>query len=342
MRLIIQDSREQFLTPFCRYLDSQDIDHEFEQNKGMWGIWIIDEDQIEKTKALYEEYKAHPKDSKYQIKAKISPLKAIPKHSNKKSKRIVFKSNFTSPSGAQKFGRVTLVIILLCILFTFFGRISLPSEKHVAVPPTLQSKLMYDTDLSWPGYYYLYLSSITYNNLNHLLELPPSFEAYENHDWWRLFTPCLLHSNILHLFFNMLWLVLLGNQVERHLGRSKYIFMILLIGIFSNTCQYFVSGASFVGFSGVISGLFTFIWFRQKFAAWEGYMLAPATALFLTIFLLGMAALEALSFASIVLNSYGYIPFSIPSNGIANTAHLSGALVGIILAKWNFFRQKNT
>ena len=198
---------------------------------------------------------------------------------------------------------------------------------------------MYDTDLTWPGYYNLLLSS---PSLTTLKTFTPPFKAFLENEWWRLFTPCLLHSNILHLFFNMLWLVLLGNQIEWHLGKRKYILVLLLLGVFSNTCQYLVSGAAFLGFSGVISGLFTFIWFRQKLAAWEGYMLAPATALFLTIFLLGMAALEAFSFFSIILNNHGIIPFSVPSNGVANTAHLSGALLGIALAKWNFFRQRHT
>jgi GlpG protein len=193
----------------------------------------------------------------------------------------------------------------------------------------------------WPGYYPIIVAWLTgsLHSIQGALPTPP-FAAILNGELWRLITPIFLHANILHLFFNMLWLIILGNQVEWHMGRKKYILLLVVIGAFSNTCQYLMTGSSFMGFSGVVSGLFTFIWLRQKLFAWEGYLLASSTALFLTIFLLGMLGIEAASFVTVIMQSEGLIDFTLPSTGIANTAHISGALLGLLLARLNFFRQK--
>ena len=80
-----------------------------------------------------------------------------------------------------------------------------------------------------------------------------------------------------------------------------------------------------------------FIWIRQKNAAWEGYFLQPGTAEFITIFVLGLAALQTLSFASELFSPTGAGGFF---GAIANTAHISGALIGMALGRLSFFEWK--
>ena len=46
----------------------------------------------------------------------------------------------------------------------------------------------------------------------------PMFEKIGIGQVWRIFTPALLHLDLLHIFFNILWFVLLGNQIEFRLG----------------------------------------------------------------------------------------------------------------------------
>jgi GlpG protein len=151
---------------------------------------------------------------------------------------------------------------------------------------------------------------------------------------WRLFTPCLLHANIIHILFNLLWFMILGKLIEFRLGIARYLLLIVAVGIFSNTAQYLMSGAEFLGISGVLCGMIAFIWMRQRCAAWEGYELQPGTFAFFMFFILTMAAIQFLSF---VLEFYNGTTLSV---GIANTAHLSGALAGFILGRMKFFSWK--
>ena len=128
---------------------------------------------------------------------------------------------------------------------------------------------------------------------------------------------------------------MLGTQIEARIKSWQYLLLTVLIGVISNTCQYLVSGPLFIGYSGIICGLAGFIWMRQKRAPWEGYPLHRSALVFLAIFIVGMFALQVVSF---VLIRYNIANF--PLN-IANTAHLSGAISGLVLGRIPFFSKGN-
>jgi membrane associated rhomboid family serine protease len=50
-------------------------------------------------------------------------------------------------------------------------------------------------------------------------------------EWWRIFTATFLHISWGHLLTNMLTLYLLGNFVEKHLGKWRYLLVYLCSGI---------------------------------------------------------------------------------------------------------------
>lgn len=159
----------------------------------------------------------------------------------------------------------------------------------------------------------------------------PLFLKIGQGEFWRLFTPTLLHGGFLHILFNMAWVWLLLKQIEDRLPKWKILFLILVIGIVSNVAQYFVSGPYFLGFSGVVVGFVGFIWVRQKVAPWEGYPLQKSTILFLVIFVLAMFALELFSLVTAALTAKEI------SANIANTAHIVGGVVGAALGRLPFF-----
>jgi GlpG protein len=160
------------------------------------------------------------------------------------------------------------------------------------------------------------------------------FEKIREGEIWRLFTPCLLHFDIIHLFFNMIWLFVLGVQMEGRLPKGRYVTFIIFTGIFSNVCQYLMGGPNFIGFSGVLCAMIMYVWIRQKKAPWEGYQLLPITMGFITVFIVAMFAVQTLSFL-LEISGKEAIPIA-----IANTAHLSGALAGFFLAQFKFFSWK--
>lgn len=186
----------------------------------------------------------------------------------------------------------------------------------------------------WEGYY----ASLEYYFSQPKPPVPPQamlFEKIRQGEIWRLFTPCLLHANLLHLFLNMLWLVYIGKIIETRLGTARYLLLILLTAIVSNTTQYLMSGPNFLGFSGVLCGMLAFSWGRQKMAPWEGYRLAPGTYSFIFITIMAMAAIQIISF---FIKAYFHIDF-FPS--IANTAHISGGIAGYLLGRSNLMGIKN-
>ncbi len=167
-----------------------------------------------------------------------------------------------------------------------------------------------------------------------LFHLPNAalFEKIREGQVWRLFTPSLLHKDMLHILFNMSWLWLLGVQIEKRLKKGKMLLLILLLGIFSNVAQYLTGGPYFMGFSGVITGLAGFIWSRQRVAPEEGYPLAKATLQLIFYFVIAMVLL---GWMFLTLQALGITRFSLP---IANTAHVVGGVSGVILGRINFFK----
>lgn len=188
---------------------------------------------------------------------------------------------------------------------------------------------------TWQGIYPILLNKDA-QPIETELKSVPLFEKIRQGQIWRLFTPALLHADIFHLFFNMLWLIVLGKQIEQHLTPMRYILFLLIVGIFPNTMQYLSSGPNFIGFSGVLCGMLTFIWARQTHAPWEGYQLNRMTYLFMMVFIIGMACMQFLSF-------FAEKAFDLNiSLNIANTAHLSGAYIGYLLGRTNIFSWRHS
>jgi GlpG protein len=199
-----------------------------------------------------------------------------------------------------------------------------------AIPPPMQKALNEAGDiLAWKGLY-AFFSAVKKEGWKQASQVP-LFEEIRQGQVWRLFTPCLLHFDLLHILFNLSWVLILGKQIEERIHWKKLGLLVLLIGIVSNTAQYIVSGPSFLGFSGVIVGMAAFIWMRQKAAPWEGYPLSRGVLLFLLLFVAAMVGLGVLTFFLKAFSLLEIAPM------IANSAHVVGGIVGMLLGRWSFF-----
>lgn len=212
-----------------------------------------------------------------------------------------------------------------------FSQIQELTEKYgrnvfsYSPPPGAAEKLQaIDATPYWQGLYTLAMR----RNLPD--PMPPLFEKLRQGQVWRLFSPVLLHADLLHLFFNLTWFFVLGKQIELRIGSLRFWWLIFAIAIVSNTAQYLISGPAFLGLSGVVAGLTGFIWTRQK-SYGEPYPLQRVTVYMIFCFILGVAAIEGLLF---LLSIMVHENFSL---GIANTAHLTGAWMGLQLGKSAFF-----
>lgn len=91
-------------------------------------------------------------------------------------------------------------------------------------------------------------------------------ETLANGEYWRMFTPMLIHFSWLHVVFNLLWVWEIGRRIEAEHGGPPLILIVLFTSLISNLTQFFLSGPGlFGGMSGVVFGLLghSLVWSRM-------------------------------------------------------------------------------
>ena len=77
-------------------------------------------------------------------------------------------------------------------------------------------------------------------------------------EWWRIFTPIMMHAGVLHLLSNTLIQLRVGGYLNIVFGTTTFAIIYLLSGIFGNLCSciFLPEGVS-VGASGALLGILT-------------------------------------------------------------------------------------
>jgi membrane associated rhomboid family serine protease len=77
-------------------------------------------------------------------------------------------------------------------------------------------------------------------------------------EYYRLVTSAFLHFGIIHIAFNMYALYMLGSQVERAVGRARFLALYLTAALGGSTLSYLLSSPKVLGAgaSGAVYGLF--------------------------------------------------------------------------------------
>ena len=137
----------------------------------------------------------------------------------------------------------------------------------------------------------------------------------EDGEYYRLLTAMFMHFGIRHIMNNMLVLFVIGDNLERALGHVKYLIFYLLCGIGSNWVSMMAHPTDTMtvsaGASGAIFGV-------------VGGLLYVVTA--------NKGRLEDLSTRQLVIMIFFSLYLGYTSTGVDNTAHLSGLVIGIVLA----------
>ncbi len=140
---------------------------------------------------------------------------------------------------------------------------------------------------------------------------------------WRVITPIFLHGSMLHLAMNLMLLVSLGRLTERIQGTPKFALFVLMLAVFPNLLQglspeWMRGSPNFVGISGVVYGLFGYIWIRSILHPEMGVVIPmPMVVVFVGMIFFGLAV---------------GISEAIPGWRLADLCHLGGLLVGIAVA----------
>lgn len=285
MRLIGHVTGETNAQLFSDYLSSLDIKSSVEpDSENKWAIWIYSEDQVDAGKQHFADYLAHPSDPKFAVGAKQGEkVQSKEREAEAKLGERVYtrETIFRSTAVFGGIGPVTLALIVICSGIFLYERFAL---RPLGIDLLLMSE-----------------------------HFDRSLIEVRQGQVWRLVTPILLHGGWLHLIFNMLMLKTLGTMVEEKEGVGKFLILVLVIALVSNLAQFYWTGPIFRGMSGVIYGLFGYIWMRWKFDPFSGYYVSPQTVSTMIIWFL---------FCMFQL---------IPGVVVANAAHAGGLVAGMAI-----------
>ncbi|CAI1493304.1 MULTISPECIES: rhomboid family intramembrane serine protease [Thermococcus] len=75
--------------------------------------------------------------------------------------------------------------------------------------------------------------------------------------WWQPFTAMFVHVNIIHIFFNTYFLLVMGSQLERILGPKRVAMIYIVSGLAGNLLTLFLMPPNVVsaGASGALFGI---------------------------------------------------------------------------------------
>jgi membrane associated rhomboid family serine protease len=138
-----------------------------------------------------------------------------------------------------------------------------------------------------------------------------------------------LHGGFMHLFGNMLFLWIYGDNVERRVGAVPYLFWYLMTGVVATLTHALVFPSSempLVGASGAISGMlgFYFVFFPRN---------VVRVLFFLPPFLMNVFEIPARIVLGVYLVVDNLLPFLFAGEGgVAHGAHIGGFLAGATVA----------
>jgi len=143
-------------------------------------------------------------------------------------------------------------------------------------------------------------------------------------EWWRIFTPILLHASITHILFNMWALWVLGPQIERGVGTWPFVSLFLASAGVGGAFAFYLGDPLdvAVGASGAIFGLF---------GVWLSWAMHRRNTM------QGRAMLRQIG---VLLLINAAIPFLVPN--ISWQAHLGGLIAGFAIGEiWSRLRGSN-
>lgn len=159
----------------------------------------------------------------------------------------------------------------------------------------------------------------------HLVPFDPTSAAWE---WATTITSMFSHGGVLHLFGNLLFLYLYGDNVEDALGKIKYLVFYLCCGVGAALTQALTNPGSqvpMVGASGAISGViagYILLYPRANVRVFYWFFLFIGTIYLPAYLVLGFWVFEQVIALPESMRAAG---------GVAIAAHLGGFASGILL-----------
>ncbi len=293
-RLPSKELAQQFR--FVLHRQAIEVYHDSEEENDPCDIWIMTDDDLSAAQKLFAEFSQNPQDPRFKSQAEQGKKQFF---ADQKTQQLAEKAaarakrwegNFIS-----NFPVTSMVIGISVLLFAF---------SYLRQSFELTKFLLFSTSYG-----------------DHVLK-EKSFHEILSGQVWRLITPIFIHRGFFHIFFNLTWFYQFARFIEGNLSSRKLLLLLVLIAIPSNTVFYLVAGPGFGGLSGIIYGLFGYLWFRGNYSPSLSLRPDPQMAKFFFVWYLICLGLTL--FAGNLLGMK-----------VANSIHGVGALMGIITAAFD-------
>ncbi len=264
-------------------------------------VWVIDEDRLNRARELLATFLADPEASRHaEARNKAKQVRTEENKTEREYERLQHRIEKRMTRTARD--QVTLFLVVVSVAVSLFS-ISLVNRQDS------------NLDVGAPEQVVRWLSFA--NPTAHIGKPEAQIPWMEP---WRMVTPIFLHFGVMHLVFNMLMLISMGSRVERAIGPYRYAALVLALAIFSNLAQgLMVPNHNFGGMSGVVYGIFGFIWVQMSRAPSRGLAVDGLTSFI-------MMAWFFAGFSS---------QFNMGGAAVANHAHAGGLLMGLLIgAVW--------
>jgi GlpG protein len=284
------------------YLLTLNIETQLQQEDDGTTVWVRDEDRVPQARQELETFQRNPSDTRYSEAAATAHRLRMQEADTELEYRQKQKRAREQMADAGSPGprNVTLAVVVVTILVT-------TSTQMAKVDVPLTEDLVISTrPAEWPR-----LSQVAAGEV------------------WRLITPIFLHFDLLHIVFNLLMFLTLAGQIESQRGSGRLLLLILVLAIAGNLTQYYlvrpnlyelrIGMSRFGGLSGVVYGLFGYVWVKSRLQPDLGLQMSQQTV----VILLGWFFL-CLFFLQ----------------GVANGAHAGGLVAGVLLAAIPVRRQE--
>jgi len=279
---------------FTAYLVTEGIVAHFEPEDVGWAVWVRDENDVDQAREAMDAFQRDPDANEYQgvEREAISIMRREAQHREKAAKNVVdIRTRWANP-GAVTARRAPLLFVLiglsvLATILTNWGQNNTANELSFVSFPTWQRESAQSSHVE------------------------AAFANIAQGQLWRLITPIFIHLQVLHLVFNLYCLYYFGGQIESRKGTWFLGLQVLLLAVISNIAQAVISTPFGFGMSGVVYGLFGYVWMKSRFDPASGLSVSQLNVL--------------------ILVGWFFLCMTGIVGNIANTAHGAGLATGVVL-----------
>ena len=248
---------------FADYLRGQGVACSLDAVDSAWAVWVQNEDYVASARQDLAAFLAEPQHERYRDARQQANARLREEYERRQAVRrqsVSLRQQWDRPLGERC--PLTVGLMVACVIVAVYTRLGgafpMPGE-HAEDFQHLISPLWISPDGSW--------------------------RSLLSGEIWRIWTPMLLHYGWMHILFNGFWLRDLGMLLESRLGTARFLGLVLVIGAASHLIQFQFGSLEpetirhfglmnvlkwlphsyrFGGMSGVVYGLFGYLWVRGR------------------------------------------------------------------------------